>query len=67
MDSGLNLSAYVFMVWIMMDGYGFVLLIATIGFEVHPLDFFSKCGKIRFYCWDTDDQERFGGLQDGYQ
>ncbi|KFK34299.1 hypothetical protein AALP_AA5G127000 [Arabis alpina] len=25
----------------------------TIGVEVHPLDFFTNCGKIRFYYWDT--------------
>ncbi|KAK4784244.1 hypothetical protein SAY86_018612 [Trapa natans] len=38
----------------------------TIGVEVHPLDFMTNCGKIRFYCWDTAGQERFGGLRDGY-
>lgn len=41
-------------------------LAATIGVEVHPLDFFTNCGKIRFYCWDTAGQEKFGGLRDGY-
>jgi len=39
---------------------------ATIGVEVHPLDFTTNCGKIRFYCWDTAGQEKFGGLRDGY-
>jgi len=34
--------------------------------EVHPLDFFTNCGKIRFNCWDTAGQEKFGGLRDGY-
>ncbi|KAL9256200.1 GTP-binding nuclear protein Ran-A1-like protein, partial [Drosera capensis] len=38
----------------------------TIGVEVHPLDFFTNCGQIRFYCWDTAGQEKFGGLRDGY-
>ncbi|KAK2411568.1 GTP-binding nuclear protein Ran-3 [Trifolium repens] len=38
----------------------------TIGVEVHPLDFYTSCGKIRFYCWDTAGQEKFGGLRDGY-
>ncbi|KAK6945054.1 Small GTPase, partial [Dillenia turbinata] len=38
----------------------------TIGVEVHPLDFFTNCGKIRFYCWDTAGQEKFGGLRDVY-
>jgi GTP-binding nuclear protein Ran len=38
----------------------------TIGVEVHPLDFTTNCGKIRFYCWDTAGQEKCGGLRDGY-
>ncbi|KAL6565068.1 hypothetical protein OROMI_016518 [Orobanche minor] len=25
----------------------------TIGMEVHPLDFQTKCGEVRFYCWNT--------------
>merc|ERR1711904_756277 len=36
------------------------------GVEVHPLDFTTNYGKIRFYCWDTAGQEKFGGLRDGY-
>ena len=40
--------------------------VVTIGVEVHPLDFTTNCGKIRFYCWDTAGQEKFGGLRDGY-
>jgi GTP-binding nuclear protein Ran len=43
-----------------------MILTATIGVEVHPLDFHTNCGKIRFYCWDTAGQEKFGGLRDGY-
>ena len=43
-----------------------VLKTATIGVEVHPLDFHTNYGKIRFYCWDTAGQEKFGGLRDGY-
>lgn len=39
---------------------------ATIGVEVRPLDFSTNRGKIRFYCWDTAGQEKFGGLRDGY-
>ncbi|KAI3970186.1 hypothetical protein MKW92_015306 [Papaver armeniacum] len=35
----------------------------TIGVEVHPLDFHTNCGRIRFYCWDTAGQEKFGGLE----
>ncbi|XP_060210947.1 GTP-binding nuclear protein Ran-B1-like, partial [Lycium barbarum] len=38
----------------------------TIGVEVHPLDFFTNCGEIRFYCWDTAGQEKFGALRDSY-
>ncbi len=40
--------------------------VATIGVEVHPLDFTTNRGKLRFYCWDTAGQEKFGGLRDGY-
>jgi len=43
-----------------------MLCAATIGVEVHPLDFTTNRGKIRFYCWDTAGQEKFGGLRDGY-
>jgi small GTP-binding protein len=38
----------------------------TIGVEVRPLDFTTNRGKLRFYCWDTAGQEKFGGLRDGY-
>lgn len=37
------------------------LYAATIGVEVHPLDFTTNRGKLRFYCWDTAGQEKFGG------
>jgi GTPase SAR1 family protein len=43
-----------------------IICAATIGVEVHPLDFFTNYGKIRFNCWDTAGQEKFGGLRDGY-
>ena len=36
------------------------------GAEVHPLTFSTNLGKIRFNCWDTAGQEKFGGLRDGY-
>jgi GTP-binding nuclear protein Ran len=39
---------------------------ATIGVEVRGLDFQTSHGKIRFDCWDTAGQEKFGGLRDGY-
>lgn len=51
---------------IIVNLFCFFELLATIGVEVHPLDFFTNCGKIRFYCWDTAGQEKFGGLRDGY-
>ena len=39
---------------------------ATLGVEVHPLDFCTNYGVVRFECWDTAGQERFYGLKDGY-
>ena len=33
---------------------------------MHPLEFTTNCGPIRFDCWDTAGQEKFGGLRDGY-
>ena len=51
---------FCFLLWLIL------YLIATIGVEVHPLDFYTNCGRIRFYCWDTAGQEKFGGLRDGY-
>jgi len=40
--------------------------VATLGVEVHPLVFHTNRGPIRFNCWDTAWQEKFGGLRDGY-
>jgi len=40
--------------------------VATLGVEVHPLDFHTNFGKVRFNVWDTAGQEKFGGLRDGY-
>jgi hypothetical protein len=39
---------------------------ATIGVEVHPLDFTTRCGKICFYSWDISvlGKKEFGGLMD---
>ena len=39
---------------------------ATIGVKVHPIDFHTTRGQIRFNVWDTAGQEKFGGLRDGY-
>jgi GTP-binding nuclear protein Ran len=52
--------------------------VATLGVEVHPLDFHvgkdnpnggvgtQSLGRIRFNVWDTAGQEKFGGRRDGY-
>jgi len=40
--------------------------IATLGVEVHPIQFYTNYGQIVFNCWDTAGQEKFGGLRDGY-
>ena len=40
--------------------------IATLCLEVHPLLFHTNRGPIKFNCWDTAGQEKFGGLRDGY-
>jgi len=40
--------------------------VATMGVEVHPLDFHTNFGPVIFNCWDTAGQEKFGGLRDGY-
>jgi GTP-binding nuclear protein Ran len=38
----------------------------TMGVEVHPMDFETTRGTLRFSCWDTAGQERFGSLRDVY-
>jgi GTP-binding nuclear protein Ran len=40
--------------------------VPTMGVKVHPLNFFTNYGELRFDVWDTAGQERFGGLRDGY-
>lgn len=40
--------------------------VATIGVEVHPIQFHTNRGLVRFNVWDTAGQEKFGGLRDGY-
>jgi len=44
----------------------FLLNLATLGADVHPLSFQTNCGPIIFDVWDTAGQEKFGGLRDGY-
>lgn len=40
--------------------------VATLGVEVHPLEFRTNQGPIRFNVWDVAGQEKLGGLRDGY-
>merc|ERR1712086_298043 len=40
--------------------------IATQGVEVHPMQFHTSHGMIKFNVWDTAGQEKLGGLRDGY-
>jgi GTP-binding nuclear protein Ran len=40
--------------------------VATLGVEVHPLQFHTNFGELYFNVWDTAGQEKFGGLRDGY-
>ena len=40
--------------------------IATLGVEVHPMDFYTTRGKIRLMVWDTAGQEKLACLRDGY-
>jgi GTP-binding nuclear protein Ran len=40
--------------------------VATVGAEVHPMDFTTNRGKILFNVWDTAGQEKYAGLRDGY-
>jgi len=40
--------------------------IATLGVEVHPMEFFTTRGNVKFMVWDTAGQEKLSGLRDGY-
>jgi GTP-binding nuclear protein Ran len=40
--------------------------VATVGAEVHPMDFTTNRGKLVFNVWDTAGQEKYAGLRDGY-
>merc|ERR1711990_1160237 len=40
--------------------------VATLGVEIHPLQFHTNRGALQFNVWDTTGQEKFGGLRDGY-
>jgi GTPase SAR1 family protein len=44
----------------------FLPFAATLGVEVHPLEFHTNRGQLVFNVWDTAGQEKFGGLRDGY-
>lgn len=43
-----------------------LIILATLGVEVHPLMFHTNRGAIKYNVWDTAGQEKFGGLRDGY-
>lgn len=43
-----------------------LVILATLGVEVHPLMFHTNRGAIKYNVWDTAGQEKFGGLRDGY-
>ncbi|RDL36251.1 GTP-binding nuclear protein [Venustampulla echinocandica] len=40
--------------------------IATLGVEVHPLNFTTNLGQMQFDIWDTAGQEKAGDIRDGY-
>jgi GTP-binding nuclear protein Ran len=40
--------------------------VATVGAEVHVLDFSTTKGMMRFSVWDTAGQEKLTVLKDGY-
>ena len=40
--------------------------VATVGAEVHKMDFTTDRGPIVFNVWDTAGQEKYAGLRDGY-
>ena len=40
--------------------------IATLGAEVHPIEFCTSRGNICFQVWDTAGQEKLAALRDGY-
>ena len=33
---------------------------------MHPLEFYTNRGTLKYNVWDTAGQEKFGGLRDGY-
>jgi GTP-binding nuclear protein Ran len=39
---------------------------ATMGAEVHPMDFSTNKGRVILDVWDTAGQEKLSGLRDGY-
>ncbi|CAI2380536.1 unnamed protein product [Moneuplotes crassus] len=39
---------------------------ATVGYEIHPIPFYTSSGDIKLTVWDTAGQESFGKLRDSY-
>lgn len=62
-DGGVGKSTYVKK---MLTGRFSSKYIATLGVEVHPIDFRTSVGEIVFNVWDCAGQEKFGGLRSGY-
>lgn len=40
--------------------------VATIGVDIHSINFDTNKGRIIFNVWDTAGQEKFGSIRDGY-
>lgn len=40
--------------------------IATLGVEIHPLQFQTNIGSVTFNCWDLAGQEKFGSAKNMY-
>lgn len=40
--------------------------VATVGAEVHPIEFNTTSGKTIFKVWDTAGQEKYAGLRESY-
>ena len=62
-DGGVGKSTYVKK---MLTGRFSSKYIATLGVEVHPINFKTSVGDVTFNVWDCAGQEKFGGLRSDY-